>query len=95
MDNDPGQRLSGTDLAVLHVLLDNPHRVLGRDSIHRMAGLDTQGTRRCDSSIVVLRKVLGQDSIRTVRRRGWILTDEGHAAGLRLAESSTVPDSRV
>ena len=70
-------QLSGTDRAVLDVLCDSAGRVLGRDTILRQAGLDNCVARRCDSSIVNLRRVLGTDSIVTVRRRGWMLTDDG------------------
>lgn len=95
MDTPAGPRLSGTDVAVLQVLVANHHRVLGRESIQRLAGIDGAGLRRCDSSIVALRKFLGPDSIRTVRRRGWILTESGRTTGLRLLESSTRSDGSV
>lgn len=70
-------QLSGTDMAVLAVLRASAGRVVGRDTILRLAGLDHCGARRCDSAIVSIRKVLGIDSILTVRRRGWMLTDCG------------------
>ena len=70
-------QLSGTDMAVLAVLRASAGRVVGRDTILRRAGLDHCGNRRCDSAIVSIRKVLGLDSILTVRRRGWMLTDAG------------------
>lgn len=95
MDSPAGPRLSGTDLAVLRVLVENQHRVLGRSSIERIAGMEGSGSRRCDTSIVVLRRALGADSIRTVRRRGWILTESGRAAGLDLLESSGRPGGPV
>ena len=77
MEKDPAPRLSSADLAVLRVLSENPRRVLGRESIVRLAGLDRSNPRRCDAAIVVLRRLLGPDSILTVRRRGWMLTEEG------------------
>ena len=72
--------ISETDLSILRVLLDAKGRVVSRESILRLAGLDNVSARRADSSLVVLRKVLGADSIVTVRRRGWMLSDEAHKA---------------
>ena len=76
MDESP-VLLSGTDRAVLDALCGAAGRVIGRETILRRAGLDHCGSRRCDSAIVNIRKVLGLDSIVTVRRRGWMLTDAG------------------
>ena len=83
MDQDPAPRLSRADRAVLRVLSENRQRVLGRESIVRLAGLDRSNPRRCDAAIVVLRRLLGPDSILTVRRRGWMLTEEGSSAAER------------
>ena len=69
--------LSSTDLAVLDVLQASAGRVLSRGTIQRQAGLDNHVARSCDSAIVSLRRVLGTESIVTVRRRGWMLTDLG------------------
>ena len=69
--------LSVTDLAVLQVLRRHAGRIVGRATINREAGLDHCTERRCDSAIVTLRRALGADSITTVRRRGWMLTDDG------------------
>ena len=69
--------LCTTDMAVLVVLMQSIGRVISRGSILRLAGIDHCGARRCDSAIVSLRKVLGTESIVTVRRRGWMLTQEG------------------
>lgn len=69
--------LCATDMAVLVVLMHSIGRVLSRASIMRLAGIDHCGVRRCDSAIVSLRKVLGADSIVTVRQRGWMLTQTG------------------
>lgn len=76
--------ISETDLSILRVLLDAKGRVVSRESILRLAGLDNVSARRVDSSLVVLRKVLGADSIVTVRRRGWIMSDEAHNAAENL-----------
>ena len=76
--------LSETDLSILRVLLDARGRVVSRDSLLRLAGLINVSARRADSSLVVLRKVLGADSVITVRRRGWMLSDEAHKAAEKL-----------
>lgn len=75
--------LSPTEMKVLRVLWDSQGKVLSRETLMRKAGLDVSSARRVDSSMVVIRRVLGPDSVRTVRRRGWMLTEEGHAAAQR------------
>ena len=76
--------LSETDLSILRVLSDAKGKVVSRESILRLAGLDNVSSRRADASLVVLRKVLGTDSVITVRRRGWMLSDEAHKAAEKL-----------
>ena len=68
--------LSQTDCGVLRVLLSQHGRIISRDTIQRMAGLDSVSTRRVDAAIVVLRHILGADAVTTVRRRGWMLADD-------------------
>jgi hypothetical protein len=52
----------------------------------RRAGLADLSERRCDSLLVAIRRALGPKSVRTVRSRGWMLSDEGvDAASLLLA----------
>jgi DNA-binding winged helix-turn-helix (wHTH) protein len=75
--------LSPTEIKVLRVLWESQGKVLSRETLMRKAGLDVSSARRVDSSMVVLRRVLGPDSVRTVRRRGWMLTEEGHMAAQR------------
>jgi DNA-binding winged helix-turn-helix (wHTH) protein len=75
--------LSPTEIKVLRVLWESQGKVLSRETLMRKAGLDVSSARRVDSSMVVLRRVLGPDSVRTVRRRGWMLTEEGHMAAER------------
>ena len=55
------------------VLEHHAGRVLSRNEISRRAGLGDLSARRCDSLIVGIRRCLGPDRIRTVRRRGWML----------------------
>jgi DNA-binding winged helix-turn-helix (wHTH) protein len=62
--------------AVLSVLVENHGRVIGRRELSRLAGLAELSERRCDSVLVGIRKVLGADSIITVRSRGWRLADD-------------------
>ena len=79
--------LSQTDLAVLRVLVESPDRIVGRETIVRRAGLDSVSMRRADASIVVLRRILGADSIVTVRRRGWMLASQFHGRATSLMDS--------
>lgn len=76
--------LSATDRAILQVLTESRDRVVSRDSLLRLAGLDNVSARRADSSLVVLRKLLGAENLITVRRRGWMLSDEAHTAAAKL-----------
>ena len=76
--------LSETDLSILRVLSASKGRVVSRESILRLAGLDNVSARRADSSLVVLRKVLGPENVITVRRRGWMLSDAAHNAAEKL-----------
>lgn len=84
-------RLGPSELAVLDVLVDAAGRVISRHEIARRAGIADQSARRCDAIMVTLRRALGQDSIRTVRSRGWMLHREQvpHAQSLLIANRST------
>jgi hypothetical protein len=46
---------------------------VSRTEIARVAGLDDLSERRCDSLLVGVRRAVGVDAVRTVRRRGWML----------------------
>lgn len=90
----PRHGLTVTETAVLDVLRRSAGRVVGRATINREAGLDHCTERRCDSAIVGLRKVLGPDSIITVRRRGWMLTGTGaDRAGELFGQRPAGPDA--
>lgn len=58
---------------MFQVLADNTGRVLSRQELARRAGLADLSSRRCDSLIVGIRRGVGHDRVRTVRRRGWML----------------------
>ena len=72
--------LSAVDRRILDALLQQEGKITSRDTLMRLAAVESLTNRRVDVSIVVLRKVLGQDSIQTVRQRGWMLTEAGLAA---------------
>jgi DNA-binding response OmpR family regulator len=69
----PSAPLSAQEMAVLQAFLDCQGRVISRLEIARRAGLTSLNSRRCDSILVALRRVLGPEAIRTVRSRGWML----------------------
>ena len=79
MDASPNALLSSAaplttqESAVLQVFLDCQGRVVSRAELARRAGLNGLNSRRCDSLLVAIRRVLGPESIRTVRSRGWML----------------------
>ena len=62
------------EAAVLAVLVEANGRVVSRQELIRRTGLRDASPRRCDSIVVQLRRTLGEDAIRTVRRRGWAFT---------------------
>jgi DNA-binding response OmpR family regulator len=74
------RRLGEQEQSVLSVLLANQRRVISRRELARQAGLANLSERRCDSVLVAIRRVLGPNSVITVRSRGWMLSDEGIAA---------------
>ncbi|MEO6651808.1 MAG: helix-turn-helix domain-containing protein [Ilumatobacteraceae bacterium] len=69
----PRERLTAQERAVFQVLVEHPGRVMSRQELARRAGLSALSERRCDSLIVGIRRSVGSDRVRTVRRRGWIL----------------------
>ncbi len=72
-DSHPLERLTPQERAVYDVLEDTAGRVLSRAEIARRAGLSDLSQRRCDSLIVGIRRRIGPERVRTVRRRGWML----------------------
>jgi len=74
-DAHPLEHQGRQERAVLAVLLANKRRVIGRRELAREAGLAELNQRRCDSVLVGVRRLLGPDSIITVRSRGWMLAD--------------------
>lgn len=74
---------------MLAVLYENRRRVVGRRELARAAGLAELNQRRCDSVLVGVRRMLGPDSIITVRSRGWMLAESAaDTAAAILAESA-------
>ena len=60
--------------SVLEVLIAAEGRVVSREHLARRAGLRDVSPRRVDSLLSSLRRELGDDVLRTVRGRGWLLT---------------------
>ena len=69
----PLESLTPQERAVYSVLAAEAGRVIGRAELARRAGIGDLSARRCDSLIVGIRRRVGADRIRTVRRRGWML----------------------
>jgi DNA-binding response OmpR family regulator len=65
--------LSPQERAVFTVLWAHRNRVVSRCEICRCAQLMELSDRRCDALIAAVRRHLGPERIRTVRRRGWML----------------------
>jgi len=83
--DDP--RLGPAEVAVLRVLVERAGKVTGRHDLNRLADLGGS-SRRCDAALVALRRALGEGSILTVRRRGWMLKKETAEAARMLLDSS-------
>lgn len=66
-------QLGRAEAAVFEILAQANGRVVSRTELVRKAGLGDASPRRCDSIVGQLRRTLGEDAIRTVRRRGWAL----------------------
>jgi DNA-binding response OmpR family regulator len=81
--------LSTTDRAVLEGLASRAGTVVSRQSLRRMAGIVDLSERRCDASIGAIRRALGDDSIRTVRSRGWMLNAEYLDQAVELLDSES------
>jgi DNA-binding response OmpR family regulator len=70
---DVVDQLTPQERAVYEALAGNAGRVVSRAQLMRLAGIGDLNPRRCDSLIVGIRRRIGADRIRTVRRRGWML----------------------
>jgi DNA-binding response OmpR family regulator len=84
---DPLSSLSAVDRRILDALLQQEGRITSRDTLMRLAAVESLTNRRADVSIVAIRRILGPDSITTVRQRGWMLTDSGVSAAQNLLAS--------
>jgi hypothetical protein len=71
------------------VLVANHRRVVGRRELARQAGLAELSDRRCDSVLVGVRRMLGPDSIVTVRSRGWMIAEDAMPKAVELLDSFT------
>jgi two-component system OmpR family response regulator/two-component system response regulator QseB len=72
-DPHPLEHLTPQERVVYQVLSDHAGRVLSRAELARRAGIADLSERRCDSLIVGIRRRIGPERVRTVRRRGWML----------------------
>jgi DNA-binding response OmpR family regulator len=72
-DSRPLEHLTPQERAIYHVLAANAGRVVSRAELARAAGMTDLSERRCDSLLVGVRRAVGHDRVRTVRRRGWML----------------------
>ena len=81
-------RLGGSERAVLAVIVETPGRVISRFELAGRAGLRDLSERRIDAVMVTLRRALGPDAIRTVRRRGWMLELDNVTAASDLLAAS-------
>lgn len=79
---------------MLAVLYENRQRVVGRRELARAAGLAELNQRRCDSVLVGVRRMLGPDSIVTVRSRGWMLAESAVVAAAALLAEDANDDAR-
>jgi hypothetical protein len=68
------------------VLVANNRRVVGRRELARQAGLAELSDRRCDSVLVGVRRMLGPDSIVTVRSRGWMIAEHAMPQAVELLQ---------
>jgi DNA-binding response OmpR family regulator len=70
------RELNPRESAIYDALRAHRGKVLSREDLSRLAGLDNLSERRVDGLLVGLREALGSDAIITVRRRGWRLRGE-------------------
>jgi len=63
--------VSSSQVELLALLIANRDRVLSRDDIASAIGL--RHARSVDVLLTMIRRSIGRNFVRTVRRRGWIL----------------------
>ena len=71
-------RLSGSHLELLAYIVRNRDRVVSRDELAAVTGLEHR--RSVDVALSALRRELGEGAIRNVRSRGWILEPDALTA---------------
>ena len=81
----PLVRALGPDMGASLVLVHGDHGVSVRCGV-QVAGLEGS-ERRCEATLVMLRKALGHTSIVTIRRRGWMLVNDALPLALTLLDS--------
>jgi len=63
--------LGAKELSLLLVLVEARGRVVSRSELRQRVALGSD--RRCDDLLVNVRRALGPEAVRNVRRRGWRL----------------------
>lgn len=72
-------QLSSSQLELLAILVANHRRVVSRSELSERLGLERG--RSVDVMLSMLRRQLGCDFVRNVRKRGWIVIPEALASG--------------
>jgi len=72
-------QLSSSQLELLAILVANHRRVVSRAELSQRLGLERG--RSVDVMLSMLRRELGCDFVRNVRKRGWIVIPEALAPG--------------
>ncbi len=65
--------LQPREQAVLAVLVAHDGRLVDRPTLRHDAALEDLSERRCESLLVEIRRILGENAVITVRGRGWRL----------------------
>jgi hypothetical protein len=92
-------QLSSSQFELLAILVTNHRRVVSRSELSERLGLERG--RSVDVMLSMLRRQLGRDFVRNVRKRGWIVIPEALAGGPSQADSPEdvveirLPEDRV